>query len=226
MDCSLLVEFPYEFTDIINPVKILRNQTLNIPGKITPKCLEAYSVTFKWKFFKLNLNGSETEISINSNPSIDTLIFKIKEKSLFFGIYKFELEANLTVDTGYIKNIENVFSNSTKGYVQIIPAGMEIYVLENSLNYLKVGYNQSFKIEPTKFSFDYDQIAKFNELKFEFYCFVKNKIENFELLSLKNFTLSNSLFDYYQNLTSFSECFTDPSKKIFIFKSQIFKSIF
>ena len=214
MDCIILVEFPIEFRNMSDLAKIFRNKPFTIPGTITPKCSEAYSITFKWKMFKLNLNGSETEISIESNPSVDTLLLIIKENSLFFGIYRFELEANMTVDTGYIQNIKNLFTNSTKAYVQIMPTGMEIYTLENNLNFLKIGYNQSFEIEPSKFSLDYDQIAKFNELEFEFFCFIRNKNENFELLNLKNFTLNKSLFDFYQNSTPLNECFTDTSKKI------------
>ncbi|RNA44723.1 Location of vulva defective 1 [Brachionus plicatilis] len=211
VDCSLLVEIPNEFTNFSHPTQIFRNESFSIPGTVTPQCLEAYSLTYKWTVLQLDSNGNETEIIIMDNPSLNSLFLAILHDTLFYGIHKIKLEANLTVDTGYIKNINNVFFNSTEAYVRIIPTGIEIFTLENNLDYMKVGFNQSFEVEPARFSYDYDQIAKFDELSYEFFCFIKNRSENFTSLNLKNFTLSHNLFDFSKNLTLLPECFTDPA---------------
>lgn len=208
----MLVEIPSEFKNTSHPLIFFRNESISISATVTPQCFEAYSLTFKWVLFTLDFNGTETEFSLTNNPSLNTLDLQISPNTLLYAIHKIELQANLTVDTGYIKNIKNVFSNISEAFIQIIPTGIEILTLENRLNYLKVGFNQSFELEPAKFSYDIDQVAKFEELKFEFFCFIKNQSENFTLLNLKNFNLTKNLFDYQINSNLSSECFTVTSK--------------
>ncbi|CAF1033074.1 unnamed protein product, partial [Brachionus calyciflorus] len=212
VECSLSLNISSEFLNESYPKDLLRNQQINVSAIIKSECINNYTLTYQWRILKLNSSGNDTEIQIPYNPSLKSLNLKIPKDTLFYGIYKLRLEANLTVDTGYIKNITNVFSNEIDALVRILPSGMDIFSLENYLDSIKIGQNQSLEFQPALYSYDYDQIAKYDSVKFNFYCYVRNKSENLTFLKIKNFSLDHDIYNYSTRLTLNSECFTETNQ--------------
>ncbi|CAF1088571.1 unnamed protein product, partial [Brachionus calyciflorus] len=209
VECSISLNISSEFLNESYPKDILRNQEISVSAIIKPECINNYTLTYRWRILKQNTYGNDTEIQIPPNPSLETLNLKIPKDTLFYGIYKLRLEANLTVDTGYIKNLTNVFSNEIDAFVRILPSGIDIFSLENYLDFIKIGQNQSLEFQPALYSYDYDQIAKYDSVKFNFYCYVRNKSENLTFLDIKNFSLDHDIYNYSAHLTLNSECFTE-----------------
>ncbi|CAF0899284.1 unnamed protein product, partial [Brachionus calyciflorus] len=209
LNCSMLLNISADFMSELYPKDINRNQEIKITAIINENCIHKYTITFQWKILKLTSNGNYSEIQSPLNLNLETLNLKIPKDTLFYGIYKLRLEANLTVDTGYIKNINNSILSQIDANVRILPSGIDIFSLENYLDSIKIGQNQSLEFQPALYSYDYDQIAKFDSVKFNFYCFLRNKSENLTFLEINKFPLTHDLYSYSSRLTLSNECFTE-----------------
>ncbi|CAF1112655.1 unnamed protein product, partial [Brachionus calyciflorus] len=193
LNCSMVLNISAEFMNELYPKEIFRNQQIKLNAIINKECIHKHTVTYQWKILKLTSYGLYSEIPLPFNFSLETPDLKIPKDTLFYGIYKLRLEANLTVDTGYIKNINNNILSQIDANVRILPSGMNISSLENHLDFIKIGQNQSLEFQPALYSYDYDKIAKFDSVKFNFYCFLRNKSEDLTFLEINKFPLTHDL---------------------------------
>lgn len=205
------MNFTQEFLNFSSPKDIFRNQQINVSAIVTPVCNHSFTLTYAWKIFKIDILQNDTEIQVPFNPTFNLLDLKIPKDTLFYGTYKFRLQANLTVNTGYIKNINNIFSTESEAYVRVLPTEIDILTLENSLNYIKIGYDQTLRFQPAVYSFDYDNLANFKLLKYKYFCFLRNKSENLANLTVKNFDLTHDIYNFSMNFIQTSECFPNSS---------------
>ena len=108
---------------------------------------------------------NETESYLKSNPTIYAPTLVIQGNALEYGIYKFSLTLKIILG-------KNAYSYQSERYFEVIPSGITVFGLENGNTQAYIGKNQSFELNPPKYSFDLDMLTPMSSLKFKFYCYI------------------------------------------------------
>jgi hypothetical protein len=106
-------------------------------------------------------------------------------------------------------NDGSVFSNDISTYVQVIPTGLVVNALQNGLQSMLIGSNQTLTFNPAMYSFDMDNFISPQLLEFKFFCQKVNAsamiIGNIgsSQIDLYQYKMNNSLMGMFSNLTCF-----------------------
>ena len=129
-------------------------------------------------------------IDLSANPTSILSELVIKENSLAYGLYKFQFQVMVTFNGN-----SQISSNLAETYIQIIPTGLAVFAIENGVSSVLIGTKQSFALQPSVFSLDFDNIIQPSKLNFAFYCKTVNLSDpnsintpasTIDLLSYKN----------------------------------------
>ena len=149
---------------VINPNQNQRSKMFSISTATYFWCNLTYTQTFKWFLNKIYSNSSQS-VDLSSNPSSISSEIVIKPNTLDYGVYEFICQVNiLLTDSG------KVYTNNASTFIQIIPTGLVVYTLQNGIQSISIGFEQSLNLSPPKYSFDYDNLAQIKNLTFKFYC--------------------------------------------------------
>ena len=108
---------------------------------------------------------NETESYLKSNPTIYAPTLVIQGNALGYGIYKFSLTLKIVLS-------KNAYNYQSERYFEVIPSGITVFGLENGNTQAYIGKNQSFELNPPKYSFDLDMLTEMSSLTFKFYCYI------------------------------------------------------
>ena len=105
-------------------------------------------------------------------------------------------------------NDGSVFANDISTYVQVIPTGLVVYALQNGIQSILIGSNQTLIFNPVLYSFDMDNFVSPQLLEFKFFCQKVNSsaiMENIENshIDLYQYKMNNSVMEMFSNLTCF-----------------------
>lgn len=94
-------------------------------------------------------------------------------------------------------------------YIEVVSSGIQVFGLQNGVDYIVIGSQQEIALNPAEFSFDMDGYISPKLLNFKFYCQLvdfnsSNSVFNNTDLDLK--TLKN------KNLVNSSSCFNSTGK--------------
>jgi hypothetical protein len=155
-------------------------------------------------------------INLSTNPSYQSTELVIQRNTLAYGLHKFTFKVDITIIIG-ATNI--LLSNEMTTFVEIIPTGLVVLGLEDAVYDTLIGSNQSFNFDPSRYSFDLDDLIASSSFEFKFYCMPINTSETNTLSNQPKWDLltfkSNSSLLLSKNQT----CFTSNSKTNFIIKS-------
>ena len=69
-----------------------------------------------------------------------------------------------------MKTKKSEFISLSSTYVQIEPTGIAVSAFKGGINEVRIGIKQRLKMDPVKFSKDFDGLIDMSTLKFNFYC--------------------------------------------------------
>ena len=155
-----------------------------------------------------------SEIDLSSNPTSTSTELLIKENTLEYGLYSFKLKVIV-----YFNSNSNL-TNEDETFIEIIPTGIAIFGLENGVNSIVIGSQQSLNLSPGVYTKDMDEVITPDTLKYQFYC---------KTVSSSNINGVNSLIDLktYKNdpslvLFSNQTCFGFKCKYFLLYLEFIF----
>ena len=108
---------------------------------------------------------NQTEGYLKSNPTIYASTLVIQGNALEYGIYRFYLSSKVVLG-------KNAYNYQSEKFFLIIPSGITVFGLENGNTQAYIGKNQSFELNPPKYSFDLDMLTPMSALTFKFYCYI------------------------------------------------------
>ena len=153
-------------SDILNPTIIKRYNLFSVRSQIQFNSTSNYTASYQWKFYKIDQNmTNQTEDYLKSNPTIYAPTLVIKGNALEYGIYRFYLSSKVVLG-------KNAYNYQSEKFFLVIPSGISVFGLENGNTQAYIGKNQSFELNPPKYSFDLDMFTPMSSLKFKFYCYI------------------------------------------------------
>ena len=200
-----------QYFPINNPSKVFRSKLFSIPSTAAFFCNTDFSQNYVWTLTQLDETTLKptASVSLASNPTSTSPELVIKENTLDYGLYLFDLKVTVKYNTNSFK------SANSSTYIKIIPTGLAVFAIENGVSTVLIGSNQAFNLQPTVYSFDMDNLIKADKLSFVYYCRTANQSGSNNVLNsqtdLKSFkSNANLVMDRNQN------CFGSSSKKNFI----------
>jgi hypothetical protein len=124
--------------------------------------------TKAWTLFLINpSDGSvNSSVSLTSNQYVNKSELVISANTLNYGLYKFVYTVKMLSNTVDL----SPFTGQISTYVQIVPSGITVLGLNGGVNQIQIGLNQTFVIDPTKYSYDSDNKADIKSLNFLYFC--------------------------------------------------------
>jgi hypothetical protein len=185
-----------------NPMLIYRSKQLIINTETLFSCNLTKATQYEWFLIQLNSNLNDSLVIIN-NPTIYSSTLVLQSNTLDYGIYKFKFTVKITMT-----NDGSVFTNDISTYVQVIPTGLVVYALQNGIQSILIGSNQTLIFNPVLYSFDMDNFVSPQLLEFKFFCQKVNSsaiMENIEnsQIDLYQYKMNNSVMEMFSNLTCF-----------------------
>ena len=160
-----------------------------------------FSSVYVWKIFDQNNN----EISLISNPTANTIELNIAEKFFNYGLYRIVFNYSATI---FATN--EVQYSEIDTYVEVIPSGIIVAGLQNSVTDALIGKMQAYELNPRSYSYDLDGLIHINSLTFTFYCkLIERNLGNINYLSNPNINDLKTAKDL--NTLSDGSCFTSAS---------------
>lgn len=142
-----------------------------------------------------------SQVSFTLNPTLTQLAFTLPSNTLDYGLFKVVFTSTITLSDSTQLTGQDVT------YVKVIPTGINVYALANSVTSLTVGSLQGLTLDPVQYSVDTDGVVAMSSLTFKFYCHLVNSSQvgvNFLLSGASNQDLKTSL--------TTNDCFTSTSK--------------
>jgi hypothetical protein len=168
--------------------------------------------------FSFSINSKVT--SLNSNPTTAFAQLVVQPGTLDYGLYKFVYKVTM-LDGIY----NNLFVGQVATYVEIIPTGIVVSSLPNSLGggtlETNLGLSQSITLDPPSYSYDLDKLANISALSFKFYCqVIDNGIQlGYPMLNYLNkidlYTFAYKNVNLPVSMNVNSTCFSSSGKKPF-----------
>lgn len=106
-----------------------------------------------------------SQIAIKNNPTVNYDQLVIQPNTLSYNLYKLVFQVSMTYN--------NIYTSQAYSYFKLQPSGLVvlgIYGATGGTYQLALGLNQTFTLNPQKYSYDLDGIADFSKLNFTFYC--------------------------------------------------------
>jgi hypothetical protein len=193
--------------------------TLNSPGQIYRSsmfsfrtiiyfgCNFTYTQINQWLLNRVDIVQT---IDLTSNPTSNSPELVMKANSLAYGTYEFIYQVNINVPS---MNSGGSFTSSISTFVQIVPTGLAIFALKNGISTILIGYGQTQVLDPTKYSFDFDNVASISTLSYKYYCVtILTTLSDISSSSIDLATYkSNPLLSMSSNQT----CFASSGKELF-----------
>ena len=204
-----------------SPKNIFRSNLFTISSVISFYCKTNFTYENKWTLTKIDPNtfANLSAIDLSSNPSSQLSELVIKENTLAYGLYKFLFQVIVKFNGN-----SQISSNLAETYIQIIPTGLAVFAIENGVSSVLIGTKQSFDLQPSMFSIDFDNIIQPSELNFTYYCKTVNLSDP---NSINNLTSKIDLLSYKNNQTLVMDrnvnCFGNSSKITLIFFQVLIK---
>jgi hypothetical protein len=104
-------------------------------------------------------------IDLSTNPTSTSSELVVKENTLDYGLYKFNLQVVVTYNL-----VNQITSNLIETFVQIIPTGLAVFAIQNGVSSVLIGSNQVFSLQPSIYTIDMDNIITADKLSFTYYC--------------------------------------------------------
>jgi len=185
-----------------NPQVILRSKLISLNTACYFMCNLSYTITYRWKLTYIN-STSNKDIDLSSNPTWQSTILVIQANTLVYGLYSFNFQTNVSISSNNV-----LLTNNITTYVQIVSTGLAVYGLQNGINGLSIGTQQTLNLNPALYSFDMDNLIQPSSLQFKFFCYTitagsniaVNTSQSIDLLTYKN----NSQLQINRNTTCFS----------------------
>lgn len=198
-----------------SPAKFYRSDIIKFSTQLALSIKENHTITIFWTIYALDKNNTiiEPDIKLEGNPTVNYTELVIRSNTLAYNKYMLKQEILIKIDTGDVKNVKNQINYTAEAYIDVVPGGIAPYSLENGLDHLQIGTNQSFTLNPLKYAYDMDFLVPTNSLHFNFYCFVVNKNVSVQNKSdLENF---QNLAEFKNGNVSSNECFGFRDKILF-----------
>ena len=155
----------------------------SVPTVISFFCNTNFTYQNKWTLTQVDpqtLNIKKI-IDLTKNPTSRKSELVIKENFLGYGLYRLVYQVKVTFN-----GISQISSNVAETFIQIIPTGLAVFGIKNGVSSVLLGSLQSFNLQPSVFSIDYDNKTHPNQLKFVYYCRTVNQSDTNSLNSSSN----------------------------------------
>lgn len=210
------------------PQNLTRSATYTFTATNLFVCPYSYTISYMWTVYQLKTSSTVSTNTLDTsglavrsrinlpgrtvdpytqlnltNPTMTTLAFTLPGNLLDYGNYRIGFSVSI-----YVESLNQYFTANDWTYLQIIPSGIIVSVLPNSVSQITIGSVQSLTLDPVLYSSDRDGIVSMSSLSFKFYCRpVSDGV---------NYLLTGS---GYQDLTtgSANDCFDSSSNKIIKF---------
>lgn len=152
--------------DFTAPKLYQRSKMIVLAGLTEIECDEDLNNIKKWKLFSINeTNGAViSEIGLLMNPSSTNTELVIKENELNYGLYKAIYKVNMYGSV-------SIFEQEVECFFKVVPSGFVIYGIEDGIQEITRGTNQTIELNPEKYSFDIDSLRQpTKSLYFQYYC--------------------------------------------------------
>ena len=175
------------------PSLIYRSNLFSVSTVISFYCNCNFTYQNKWTLTQVDPQTLKILklIDLTKNPTSKLSELVIKENSLAYGLYKFRYHVEVTFN-----GISQIASNVAETFIQIIPTGLAVFAIKNGVSSVLLGSLQSFNLQPSVFSMDYDNVTQPNKLKFVYYCRTVNQSDTSSFTSSSN---QIDLFTYKYN---------------------------
>jgi hypothetical protein len=162
--------------DPANAEQVARSTFQQLTAIITPNYPFSYTVSSaSWQIIWLDLDYSSIgEVDLSANPTAATTQLNLPANYLDIGVYQIIFMATVTTGAS-----SQVFYGNASTYIEIITSGLEVFALQNGLDTITIGINQSLSLTPRKYSYDLDELINMDSLSFVFYCQVVNSSAGF-----------------------------------------------
>ena len=188
------------------PRIIYRSNLFTVSSAISFYCNTNFTYQNIWTLTQLDPQTFVTleNIDLSIYQSHQSTELVIDENTLAYGLYKFKFQVIVTFNGN-----SQISSNMAETYIQIIPTGLAVFAIENGVSSVLLGTKQSFNLQPSVFSIDFDNIVQPSQLNFTYYCKMVNLSDanslntpasSIDLLSYKN----NQALTMDRNLNCFA----------------------
>ena len=186
-----------------NPLVIYRSRQLTINTETFFSCNLTKVTQYEWFLIQLNSNLNDSLVNTN-NPTIYSSTLVLQSNTLDYGVYQFKFTVKITMT-----NEGSVFTNDISTYVKVIPTGLVVNALQNGIQSILIGSNQTLIFNQAMYSYDMDNFISAQLLEFKFFCqkvnataMIMGNIGNSQI-DLYQYKMNNSLMEMFSNLTCF-----------------------
>jgi hypothetical protein len=154
-----------------------RASLFSIYGTLLFQCALECGVRKQWDVTEY---ATGIVVSLENNTSSTQSELVIQPNSLKYGVYKF----NFTVIANYTYNgNQQEQSAHTQTIIEIVPTGIQVIGILGGISAFTIGSSQSFTLDPSVYSYDFDGIANTSQLSFQFFCQTQSQITNMVTIS-------------------------------------------
>lgn len=163
------------------------------------------TISYQWTIFLLD-STTYSQISqvtfTTVNPTLSQLALTIPGNTFDYGLYKAVFTTTIT-----ISSLSSQLNASDVTYFKVVPTGITVNALANSVTSLTVGSLQGLTLNPVLYSVDTDGLVSMSSLTFKFYCHLVTSSQ-----VGVNFLLSGSSNQDLKTNLSTNDCFLSTSK--------------
>lgn len=176
----LLFKAPWLFiynknSDPANPLQLNRSTTYTFSCSSLFASPFPYSTSLQWTVYNLDPTTYSilSQISFSTyNPTQTEQDFILPGNTLSFGLFKAVVTVNVSVDS-----MSTQLSAQDTTYFKVVPTGISVIALANSVTSLTVGSLQGLTLSPASYSIDKDSFVSISSLSFKFYCRLVNSTQ-------------------------------------------------
>ena len=207
--------------DFFSPAVYKRSQLVDILVSVKLDCSSALSNTKKWSVYKASAKNGQilSELSLSNNPTVFNSEIVVEPNFLSYGLYKFVFSVAMA---GPGKSLD-AFKSEIEHFVLIRPTGIVVSALYGGVNQVSIGTNQTLKLDPVQYSFDYDSAVAMRSLRFRFYCQVLDKGVGVGYPS-RSLNEKLDLLEFKKggyNMSTNTTCFSSPGNYFFKYRFEI-----
>jgi hypothetical protein len=170
-------------------------------------CNFTYTQINQWLLNRVDIVQS---IDLTSNPTSNSPGLVMQANTLAYGTYEFIYQVNINVPG---MNSGGSFTSSISTYIQIVPTGLAIFALQNGISTILIGYGQTQVLDPTKYSFDFDNVASISTLSYKYYCVTI--LTSLSAISSSSIDLATYKSNPKLSMSSNQTCFSSSGKELF-----------
>ena len=146
---------------------IQRSKMIRLSTSLVFALCNISSHTIKYNWFAHRIEFSQL-IDLSLNPTSSSSELVIHPNTLAYGVYNFVVQVDLSSE------LYGNLSTTADRQIEVIPTGVVVIAIANSVSSQLIGSNQSFTFNPAAYSYDPDEIVAPSSLTFDFYCTILN----------------------------------------------------